>query len=468
MNRIIVLFFIGILTCSRLYAIEHKVSISGSVDGLKTGDSVTITVCPYLGRLGELKRAFTAEAKGSRFELQIPVSDTPRFVQIQFGRLDIKNVPALLLFPSDDLDFTIRDNRLFFRGPSASRFVVQQEIEALQEGYRRRFKTVYAPDVLPVSLARIDSGAAICLDYLESRKTEVGIPAYRVLKNNIMAGALASKYGYVTYTCLHQPADLQEKFIKAIRQLDKPFNGYPSFVVADSSGGPTSGFSVELVYQRYLVDSCILARRKFNLHDCYRFESRDFTGAMREQLVTELFMLKRNSPELAAADLEDALGFVKNTGFRAVLGKIRAMSLTGSVAPDFILRDAENKPVKLSDYRGKVVVLDFWFTGCGACKALAPVLFEVERKYEHRPVVFISISIDRTRGQWLATLKTNEYTSPLAVNFYTEGKGDRHEVIKDFDVHGYPTIIVIDREGRLCPKPELDERGLSALIDQYL
>ncbi|NVM62194.1 thiol-disulfide isomerase/thioredoxin [Mucilaginibacter sp. SG538B] len=179
-------------------------------------------------------------------------------------------------------------------------------------------------------------------------------------------------------------------------------------------------------------------------------------------------MLKRNSPEISAADMEDALRYVSYSVFRQVLEKIRARSTAGAVAPDFVLKDENDRPVKLSGFRGKVVILDFWFTGCGACKALAPTLYALEKKYAHRPVVFLSVSIDKSLELWLCTLKTNQYASPLALKLYTEGKGDQHPVIKDDDVHGFPTIIVVDKEGRLGPKPELNEDGLSLMIEGYL
>ncbi|QEM09102.1 TlpA family protein disulfide reductase [Mucilaginibacter rubeus] len=468
MKKITFLIFIWFFTCVQLFATEDRVRIIGQADFLKDGDTIAVTVSPYAGRLNELKSSFAAPAKGSRFTLEIPDDDQPRFVLVRFNKPGKAELGPLLIFPGDDLDFGIRKAETLFKGPSAKRFEVQQQLAVLSARCKQEFKTVYAPEGLASSFSRIDSCTEVCQRLLEKSKSGIGRSAWEWLCNEAMAEAVTSKLGYMTYTCLNKPGAIQDRYITALRKYGRPFNSYPSFLAADSLDRPSSKFAVEMIYRQYLVDSCILTRRKFSLHDCYLYESRHFRGAMREQLVMELFMLKRNSPEISAADIEDALSYVSNSAFRQVLEKIMARSTAGAVAPDFELKDENDRLVKLSDFRGKVVILDFWFTGCGACKALAPALDALEKKYANRPVVFLSVSIDKSREQWLRTLKTNQYTSPLAVKLYTEGRGDQHQVIKDYDVHGFPTIIIVDKEGRLGPKPELDDEGLSRVIEGYL
>ncbi|UOE50905.1 TlpA family protein disulfide reductase [Mucilaginibacter sp. SMC90] len=456
------------LTCVQLHAAERLVKIRGKAEFLNSGDSVSVTIYPYAERLNEIKTTFTVLARNQAFSLEIPDSDKPRFIEVRFYKAWQFNLNSLLVFPGDDLNFLILKGKTVFSGLSSARFEVQLHMQNLSTAYLQQFPVVYSPDALPASFNRIDSCAAICLDYLESRKEKVGNAAYALLKNNIEAKSTLSKLGYMTFARLNKSSDIQEHYISALKNYGRPFNNYPSLVPMDELGEPTTSFSAELIYQRYLVDSCILARKKFNLHDCYLYESRNFKGKIREQLVTELFIMNRNSRRISVTDIDDSLLYINDPEFRAVLGKIRAMNTIGAKAPDFVLMDENNKPVKLSDFRGKLVILDFWFTGCGACEGLAPRLYALEKKYENQPVVFISISLDRLREKWLATLKTNKYTSPLAVKLYTEGRGDQHQVIKEYDVHGCPTIIMIDKEGRLCPRPELDERALSGIIERYL
>src|SRR5216684_2189474 len=64
------------------------------------------------------------------------------------------------------------------------------------------------------------------------------------------------------------------------------------------------------------------------------------------------------------------------------------------IAPDFVLADAEGVPVKLSDYKGKVVLLNFWATWCGPCKVEIPWFIEFEKTYKDRGFVTLGVSMD--------------------------------------------------------------------------
>ena len=65
--------------------------------------------------------------------------------------------------------------------------------------------------------------------------------------------------------------------------------------------------------------------------------------------------------------------------------------MVGRQAAEIEAVDLEGKPVKLADYRGKVVVLDFWATWCGPCIAAMPRLIEIQKRFHDRPVVFLAL-----------------------------------------------------------------------------
>lgn len=134
---------------------------------------------------------------------------------------------------------------------------------------------------------------------------------------------------------------------------------------------------------------------------------------------------------------------------------IRSYGQTKS-AYDFKLKDSNGKTVKLSDFKGKVVVLDFWFTGCINCMNFyRSSLSNAERHYWHNSdVIFISVCIDKDKSTWLTSLKKGLYTSDASVNLYTGGLGDRHPVIKSYQITTYPQPIIINKTGGILSRSD--------------
>jgi thiol-disulfide isomerase/thioredoxin len=142
----------------------------------------------------------------------------------------------------------------------------------------------------------------------------------------------------------------------------------------------------------------------------------------------------------------------------AVLSLIFAFTRGGGkcIIGEQPLIDVHSKHVKLSDYKGKVVVLDFWFTGCTNCmKFFQGELSAAERHFERDSnVVFVSICIDKDKNTWLRSLEKGKYASKISTNLYTNGLGDQHPIIKAFNVVSYPQPIVLDRMGGVISRSD--------------
>ncbi|QKG56815.1 TlpA family protein disulfide reductase [Hymenobacter sp. BRD128] len=138
----------------------------------------------------------------------------------------------------------------------------------------------------------------------------------------------------------------------------------------------------------------------------------------------------------------------------------------GKLAPAFTLRDTTGKAVSLSDFKGKVVYLDFWGTWCGPCMQemteSAPAL---KKQFEGREVVFLYVSMGDPEDRWKQTLLDKQFTSANSVHL-REPRESR-QVATDYQVNVYPTYWLIGRDGRIvdthAPRPSDGPKTVAAI-----
>lgn len=206
----------------------------------------------------------------------------------------------------------------------------------------------------------------------------------------------------------------------------------------------------------------------------YRDIRNNFSGVLRDKLIATFFLNPIGSHGNDKNIYMDALGIVKTAVYHDKIQSLFETRSIGRLAPMFNLPDTSGVYHALSDYRGKIVVVDFWFTGCGACELqYKNVLSKVEKRFERNDsVVFISISADVNKIQWLKSLRQGSYSGPDAINLFTEGKGANHHLIaNDYILQGFPTMAVIDGLGQLFAYniPELyEENGLVDIVTSAL
>lgn len=121
-------------------------------------------------------------------------------------------------------------------------------------------------------------------------------------------------------------------------------------------------------------------------------------------------------------------------------------------APAFRLFDASGKTVSLSDYRGKVVLLDFWATECGGCRIEIPWYIEFERAYGEKRFSVVGVSMDI---QYESLKDANEGWGRVRP-FVIENKVNypilmgNDQVSKAYDIKALPATYVIDRNGQIA------------------
>lgn len=120
----------------------------------------------------------------------------------------------------------------------------------------------------------------------------------------------------------------------------------------------------------------------------------------------------------------------------------------GMPAPDFTLYDPTGKAVQLSDLKGKVVYVDFWASWCRPCIEKIKALQQFEPKFSKDQVVFLHISLDRSKEQWKATLKEQALAG---THLFFDPQVS--QVTKDYDVVSVPKYFLITKQGNFAYAP---------------
>jgi peroxiredoxin len=132
-------------------------------------------------------------------------------------------------------------------------------------------------------------------------------------------------------------------------------------------------------------------------------------------------------------------------------------------APNFKLQDLDGKTVRLSDFKGKPVVLDFWATWCQPCRDSMPGMAKLHKEYADKGLVILSISLDGGAVEDVRDFR-KEYGMTYTVLMGTE------EVAAEYSVRTIPMMVVIDKSGKIRKRylGAGNEEAIESMVKQLL
>lgn len=260
---------------------------------------------------------------------------------------------------------------------------------------------------------------------------KIGFVAKDSLKNHTVSKSKA----HSDYLALQEQ---QKPYTEVLKQLGESWSKYnkekntEELKKVDAQYDSVSNLLKEKVYRAYAVKN---PQSPVALFAVKQYAGWDIDADKVEPLFNALPATTRQWP--SAVVLQEQIAIAKKTGI-------------GKPAMDFTQADTSGVPVSLSSFRGKYVLVDFWASWCGPCRAENPNVVKVFNQYKDKGFTVLGVSLDRpnAKDKWLKAI----YDDGLAWTQVSDLKFWDNEVAKQYGIKAIPQNLLIDPQGVIIAK----------------
>lgn len=136
-------------------------------------------------------------------------------------------------------------------------------------------------------------------------------------------------------------------------------------------------------------------------------------------------------------------------------------TVIGATAPDIWGETPDGGTARLTDLRGKAVLIDFWSSTCSWCRAETPNLQEVYNRYKDKGFTILGVSSDFKREAWIKAVEEDG----AVWDHLLLSEEDRNKILNDYSVSGIPLILLVDREGKIVARDLRGEDIIDAVTE---
>lgn len=415
---------------------------------------------------------FKIKTDGSPFHITLFLSSKRN----EDGYLDGKpRLSNYLIMPGSDIHIDFNGDEQTFSGKGSDLFIIQNKIENSDEGGQILNDATLRTSNTKKWLNQKDSLLQVQLDLLNLYKSKTPPLEYSIIRADVIGKNRGAVYYWMSYAqpYMANRVDLSKKLEDAYQKLEAA----PPYIdsIDNSSLSPKYIF---YLYEKIKLETKherILAKLPPKIDQNYfPIIEKNYGGVLRDKLfafwISDVASVNNLKPEYAS----EALALMHTPRFIKIVNDLADAYQKGQSIIDFNFQDAKGRTVHLNDFKGKVIIVDMWFTGCEVCQKVATRLSHIEEKFKGRTdIVFISISIDRDKKKWLNSIdKANGkyYITPTTIYLNTAGTGDRNPFISEYVPSGsYPSMLILDKEGKIfssTPTHPLDDDTQKVFVNE--
>ena len=411
------------------------------------------------------ERRYVAGAKNHQFSIRLPDRTAPFYISIITNVRDNAGHTTLLVYqnfivPGDSvhLSFDYKTKQAHYSGRGAEKF-------NFMAAYLKR--DTHLLDSLPHPA--IDQRPVLYydnlefllrdgLELLESYRAQLDSKAYLQLKADLIGGHRSAQY-----ELMHLINFGQSYPPPVARQVDSLFHS--RFLQMPGESIDSAILKQSVYYGLYLMMKGRSINEYLASHQQYRDQNeldvyqRDCSGPLLDKTVITRIYHELAFNRLSDSMIQRALTIVRDPDYHQLIADIQKARGGNAAVTGFNFPDKDGKMMTLGAFKGKVIFLDMWFTGCEGCINVAQQLPKVEEALKgDTNVVFLSLSIDKNKSKWLKSIDPNtkinnaytHFTTGGTKYFYTDGTGGQNEFVKRYNTtQSYPCIMVIGKNGKL-------------------
>lgn len=371
-----------------------------------------------------------------------------------------------------------------FSGPGSAKYRFVQELAQMKHHSASLWRYLEKYEDTKVLEQDIDKLYKQWLSSLEAFRPELSDTAYYILRADVLGYLNNHRLMLVANGYARSKDELRSDFERTLLELSlgDDILPYSPDLLALSKEYVSYLYNKEKVKLIHKYNSGfnkyeLVLNAPYSFEVLYKELRNRYAGKLRDKLLAYLFVNSSDvikffqgvDPDEFAICLHDAMNVIQEPAMLRLLTREYEAVAKGREAYNFSLPNSDGEIVRLSDFRGQVVLLDFWGYGCGGCLSFKQRFENEVYPYlkDQSDFVFVSINADRKKEVWLKALPT--YSNPEFVNLGLYELGNAHPLVKHYNIKAWPFVVLVGRDGEIISATvPLDSADLLQLIQKQL